>query len=323
MSDVLEAALQEVRDFNNGVEAPEAPAPVSAEPVVEAPPEKPRFASLDEVIIDDPRLPESLRGQPASVLFEDRTKGWHEAHQKGFQTNRLEAERDAAIALLEKLAAKLNEKAPEPTPATPTRIDRLRTHGVEPIDILSDANKTLDATILAAADESESRFAPKIEAYEKRLAEIEKERADERTARQHEKYRSAFLAARPENVPLGIWENDYSGQISSYLILKNLPLDDVKSYKEAAGWVEDFIQRRTGSSQPAPVQAAPAAPAPPVGGGKPAPVQPSKRAAHLNNHDREAYAKVTDIFKRFAPKVDTESILEELHTDPKTRGLFP
>jgi hypothetical protein len=322
MSDAVEALLQEVREHNAGTEAPPAPAEATPEVPVEAVPEKPRFTSLDEVILDDPRLPDELRGKPASALFEDRTKAWQEKHQVGFQKNRAETERDTTIAVLEKLAKQLSEKAPAPTPATPSPMDRFRKHGVEPIDILSDAERALNTTILAAAEESEFRVAPKIAEYEQRLKQIEAEREAERTERQHEKYRAAFLAARPEAVPLDLWEQDYSGQVSSYLILHNLPLDDVKSYQQAAEWVEGFVSRRTGSRQTAPV-VAPVAPAPPVGGGKPAAVPTSKSSAHLNNHQRAAYSTVTDIFKRVAPGLDVDGILDDVKADPKTRGLFP
>lgn len=324
MSDVVEELLQQVREHNAGNEpAAEATAEPVAPPVEAAPePEKPRF-SLDDVIIDDPRLPDELRGKPASVLFEDRTKGWHEAHQRGYQKNRLEAERDTAMAVLEKLAKQIAEREqPKAEPKTVTPMDRFRGYGTEPIDVLSDAEKALSTTIRVATDEAESRINPAIVKLQEKLEALEAERQQERTAREHERYRQAFLAARPEGVSPEMWESDYSGPISSYLILNQLPLDDPKSYKQAGAWLEDFVARRTGSSAAPTTPPAPAAPAPPVGG-KPAPVQTSKPSAHLNNHQRAAYSSVTDVFNRIGLNLTVDDVLNDAKSDPKLKGLFP
>lgn len=339
--DAVEELLQQVREHNEEA-GDTAPAEPSAETAavetatVETPPEpeRPRFNSLEEFILDDPRLPPTLRGKPGSALYEDREKFMHEAKEAGFKKNRAEAERDMALAALERTLKLLGGEKQQPEKATPAPIkpiDRFRQRGIEPISVLSDSETAIATAIEAGAEEAQERLRPAMETIEERLKRIEGERASEKEAQQQQSWFAAYQQARPEGVTPEQWTK-FAPHASAYLVNQKepLPLEDPKSYREAWEWFTSSSREVLGAPAPQPAVIpststhVPTAPAPPVGSGKPAaPAQPkSKPSSHLNNHQRAAAASIANVFNRNGWSLDVDAILDDVAADPKTRSAF-
>lgn len=291
--------------------------PAQAEPEVLAAedpapaPEKPRF-SLDDVILDDPRLPESLRGKPAASLFEDRTNGWQQAHHAGFERNTFKTQAETYQKALEVAAAKMGASPTPVAPAPPPS---------DPNVVYSDPNAFVELI--------DGRNAPKftkVEEHsrqlEERLKQVEQERAEERATREaeqatrlNEQRRNAFLSVKPANVSLDDWNED-AGVIASYVIANQLSAEDPRSYAQAVDWLNKRNARITAGTNSTP--SAPAsAPAPPVGGGKTAPAAAPKPTVKVSGRQRDAFDTVA---KAFGTNADT--ILSEMAADPKYRGAI-
>lgn len=325
MGDVVDDALATWHAENDGQIA--APAAVPAPP---APSEKPRF-SLNDVILDDPDLPPTLRGTSARDLYNDRLQAVHERDQTNFERNRLIAENKALTDGYQQSLQRLRELGTTPSPP-PQPVSRLKKRGIdaETIFMPGETERTLSGVIEAGADEAQERLAPELLKFGQKLDAFEKRQQAEDNARatqtRNDSYRKAFLDARPPDVPLELWEGDYAELASVHVIHAGLPLDDPRSYQRAYAWAQEKAAKLAGVTLPqSSTQAAPIAPAPPVGAARTAPVQSTMtRKANISTHDRAAYEKVTNIFnKTLGTKVDTDATLNDALSDPKTRSAFP
>lgn len=270
------------------------------EPEVAPAQEKARFSNLDEVILDDPRMPVSLRGRTAAELFADRTNGWQQAQHNGYERNSFKTQAETYQRALE-IAARERGIAPAPEPQAPTR------KRVDATTVYSDPEAFQNGTI----EEAEARIIPKFDArasvMEQRLQQLEQERQVEQIARLNEQRRNAFLQAKPDGVSMQDWHED-AGVIAAHVLAQQLPLEDPRSYAQAGAWLNQTRSRGQRANAPsAPVTA----PAPPVGGGKTAPQAPAgKGTARMSTHQRGALNTVARIFGQ-----DAEKILAEMQDD--------
>ena len=313
------------QDTNDHIDQEKTPTKESPHATQQAQ-QRPKY-SLDDVDLDDPRLPPSLRGQPASALFSDREKFMHEAKHAGFERNRFATEAETFKAALEIAARRFNgngssdEKA---NVALPSPADQLRARGLDPNTILSEPERIVGMGVEIAEERIMPRVRSEAAELQKRIEELEKERAQERQLREEDRIRNAFHSARPQNVSNEDWLED-ADLIAAFVVANRLPPDDPASHQSAY----QAIEKRRSSRQSknltqgtTPVLATVAAP--PVGAGKTAaaPTTAQKSRARISTHQKHAFDKVTKIFKELSPTLDTDAILDELIDDPKYGGMF-
>lgn len=310
-------------------DAPE-PEPLEASAAEQAPtpPQRPKY-KLDEVDLDDPDLPPSLRGKSARELAEERRRSITEVQRLAERYNKTEAERDTAFKTIEVLAARLEKQtASAPAPAQPSALDRLRQRGVNAGTLLTDSEQALAQVVEAAAEETEGRLTPalqaKIDALAEKLEAIERKGAAADELVEHKSYRDAFASAKPADVSDDDW-SEFADYASAYVLKHRVPLNDRASYTRAFQWFQSGAQKFAPKSTPTATSTpAPAAPPPPAGAARPAApaAQNPKPTSRLNNAQRHGATAITNVFKTKFPNLDADSIMEDVMNDPKTRKAF-
>lgn len=297
-------------------EVPEPPAPEPAQ--------KPHFG-LDDVILDDERLPQSLRGKSAFEVAEERRRAIDEVQKVAFDRNRLRAENEAYDKAYRTLLERIGTTPASPTAPTPTATDRLRSRVSDPNALYSNPEATLAAAVEAGAEEAEARSRPQIEALQERISKQEQESAERAEEKRNATIYSTFQSVRPADIPLAFWNGKFNKYAASFAIHGNLPLDDPQTYRAALDdYRQTFSEFNPQPQAETPSTPASAAPAPPVGGGRPAAPPAAKPTAHLNNHARAAMAKITAIFKdKTGMTATVDDIMGDIKSDPKTRNAFP
>ncbi len=304
-----------------------AAAPATPEPPAPEPPQKPRFG-LDDVILDDERLPQSLRGQTAFQIAEERRKAITETQGLASERNRLKAENEALERAYRGVLERFGTApaAPVVPEASPTQ--RLRERiSQDTTGAWNDPAATFAAAAEAGAEEAEARFRPQLETAAERIAKLEQKSAQDAEKERNQNIFSIYQSVRPEEIPQKFWNGKFNQYAASFAIHNQLPLDDPQTYRAALDDYRQTFAEFNPAAKPetdTPATPAPVAPAPPVGGGRPAAPPTSKPTAHLNNHDRAAMAKITAIFKeKTGMTASADDIMGDLKSDPKTRNAFP
>lgn len=355
MADDWDAALDEIRQSRDEGE-PETPLAGSEPPVAQAapadpaapaaPPEAPvastkiRVASLDDVIIDDPRLPQSLLGQSGSALLEERSRLKYQHDQAGFRKNELEAEAKYLRAALEVSLRNATPQpaAPEPAPK-PTLAEVARERIGDPKIAWEEPDRLVTAAAEVGAEYGERRaiekLTPEITELKQKIAAIDEEKAKNAEANLHVAIRESFAKARPADVSPEKWFAPANcSRISAVVYERDMPVLDPQSYVMADQILFGDAKERLKASMPTPAAAipapepapapstapAPAPPAPPVGANRTAPVQQASGRKPLGTHEKNARDRLGQIFG-----FDT-NVMDEIEAavvaDPKTRGAF-
>jgi hypothetical protein len=311
------------KDFPVSPEA-EVPQPAEETPAKEtneAAGEKAARFSLDDVLPDDERLPKSMRGKSIAALVEYNREKDIAAQQASYERNAQKERADMFKTALENLTKEVagvsrgtQQRQPPARPSASMRVD--------PKTVYTDADSYTDATINAARDAAREEIIPQVD---QRLQQVTEEVNTLKRQALNERVRSAYLAARPENVSSADWQAD-SGVIGAYVIGQNKSIEDPQSYKDAAEWLEQARARR---SKPGASSAAPAAtaPPPPVGNGKTAaPVRKSR--PNVSPHILGAFNEVTDVLNEVLKEVGaegkktTDGVLESMRGIRKYSELF-
>ncbi len=310
--------VAEIRAQLDAPEAPEAPTP---EP---APPEKPRF-KLDDVIFDDDRLPPSLRGKTGFEIAEERRRAIDETQKLAFERNRLKAENEAYDRDYKRLLERIGQ--PEPPAPQPSPTERLRARISQDTNgAWNDPATTFAAAAEAGAEEAEARFRPQLETAAERIAKLEQKSAQDAEKERNQNIFSVYQSVRPEEIPQKFWNGKFNQYAASFAIHNQLALDDPETYRKALDDYKQTFAEFNPAPPPSDVPSTPApvAPAPPVGGGRPAAPPVSKPTSHLNNHAREAAAKINRIFKEKTGMTATaDDVMNDVRDDPRTRSVFP
>ena len=311
MGDIATDVLAEwEKDHPEPDSQPSTPEP-AAQSTEAAPPaaQESKSFTLDDVLPDDPRIPESFRGKPLSSLVEDRHQIDIRAKKAGFDKNAAE-EKANALKLALEIAARQIPQQPKAAPTRPS--DELKARGVQPRVVYEDADRYTDAVAGVARDASVAAVEPKISTLEQRLSELQQEL-------DAEKIRTAFRAAKPEGISDSEWGTQTNiNLLSAYVAASGLNPKDPASYRQADEALEKDRPRKSARTVPA----APAPPAPPVGNGKSAPVV-SKPAPKLSTHVISALNDVTDVLKGvLGNDITTDKILDGMREDSRYKEMF-
>jgi hypothetical protein len=320
-------------------DAPVAPADPTQQP---AAPEKPSYA-LDDVILNDSRLPPSLRGKPASEIYQYALDLKHKHDQIGFQKNQAVAENivlQKALEVLQKFAP-AQTTATEPPKPKPSVVDVVRQRidpkvGWEEPDKLAAAAAEVGAEF--GAQQATERLQPVIDKLTQSVEALTQGRQQDVDAANKAVIANAYKDARPDDVPENEWFSQAQlERIAAVVLQEHLPQNDPASYRKADEILLSEAARRyerkqtqstaavattaqpVAPNEPA-TAAATSAPAPPVGGGKTAPVAASKPRSTLDNHTQNALNELGSKFG-FDPTV-MEQIAEETMNDPRFRRHF-
>lgn len=291
--------------------APEA----AAEP---APKPAPPALTLDDLLPDDPRIPESMRGKPIATLLQYNREKDVAAQRAGYERNAERERAEAYKVALEKLAERVRGDVPRETPPAAVRAsEAMRRRGIDPRSVFTDADSAFDAAADVASEAAAGRILPEVQAeiqkQSARVSELER-------AAMTQSLRAAFLEARPANVPLEQWEDDRE-LIATWVVGHEKNILDPASYREAGEWLEQQAARRSGRTSAAPPPSA-SAPAPPVGNGSSPPPE-RKTKARVSPHMLGAFNEVTRVLRdQIGVNKTTDDILDSMRDDPKYGRMF-
>lgn len=322
MAEDLDAAIAEFEQKGPSDPTPEpieSPATTepSDSPPAEAPAESRRY-SLDDALPDDPRIPESMRGKPLSVLVEDRLERDKAAKQAGFQKNSEHERAEGFKTALELLARRMDPEARKPEKPQARPSDAMRQRGVDPATVYTDAAAFVDASTETARETILPEVYQEIQKLHLRINQNEQEKEEDRI-------RTAYAQARPQNVSAERW-NAMAPDLATrvHIAAQNAGVDTRSIAKDPRAYTaayEEAVSAWGGPKASAAVAPAPSAPAPPVGNGNSAPPQ-RKSTARISPHVRGAFNEVVEVLNSIGVKSTTDEILDGMKGEPKYREMF-
>lgn len=307
---IVEDALAELETFDAGSQAGDTPQATQEAPEAPAVSEKPRYR-LEDVILDDPSLPESLRGKPAAELAADRIRYVQQVQDIGYQKNAAIERAQIYEAALDILKRQQPARE-EPPPQRLRPSEQLRRSGADPDELYQSPDRIVDGTV----DVAEQRIMPRVQ---EAIAPIEQELQQLRAERQQSAiYNAGLIAAAQMGISQKDWVDVWAPMVTSPAVASRKPLTDPQTYVEAVQFVRSNGSRLFGGGAAPP----PPAPAPPTGGGRTAAVQPRAVSGltALKPENRKVFEELSDVFG-FDEK-QREEVYKDTRTHRTTRRAF-